>query len=341
MQGDHQPWTLNRPPKKILAIRYQAMGDVVITLPYLNYIRRTFPDTALHFLTRQEVADIPESLVLFDKVISVGGGRSLIGQFFFTWLALSFLLRQRYEMVLDLQNHWLSRLVRKLLAPAAWCSFDKYSPLPAGERIQLTMGSLQWMSVLPDTQFNLKSPLALTTSILKKNGWNEGSRLIILNPAGAFPSRHWPLGNYVALARLLKKEFQDVQFLVVGLNSKLSEAARNFKKELLQDVIDLTGKTSPSEAFAIVRQVSLIVTEDSGLMHMAWVQGVPTLALFGSTRSDWSRPLGDAAHSLDSSDLPCGNCMLEVCKWGDNRCLTRYSAEFIFEKAHALLRHEK
>ncbi|MBY0433411.1 MAG: glycosyltransferase family 9 protein [Cyclobacteriaceae bacterium] len=341
MQGDNQPWTFNRSPKKILSIRYQAMGDVVITLPYLHFIKRKFPDTELHFLTRQEVADIPKSLVLFDKVISIKGGRSLLGQFFFTVLKLPFLLRQRYEMALDLQNHRLSRLVRKLLAPDAWCSFDKYSPLPAGERIQLTFGTLQWTSVHPDTQFNLKSPPVLTMSILKKHGWNEGSRLIILNPAGAFPSRHWPLENYVAFAKLFKKEFQDVQFLVVGLSSKLSEAAWNLKSELPQCVINLTGKTSPSEAFAIVKQASLIITEDSGLMHMAWVQGVPTLALFGSTRSDWSRPLGDSSHCLDSSDLSCGNCMLEICKWGDNRCLTRYSPEFIFETAQALLRHEK
>jgi len=73
------------------------------------------------------------------------------------------------------------------------------------------------------------------------------------------------------------------------------------------------------------------------LMHMAWVSGIPTLAIFGSSRSDWSTPLGKHTKLLSSSDLECGNCLREVCIFGDNRCLTRYSPAFIFEKAQELL----
>ena len=71
---------------------------------------------------------------------------------------------------------------------------------------------------------------------------------------------------------------------------------------------------------------------------MAWVSGIPTLALFGATRSDWSRPLGEHTFLLDSSDLPCGNCMEAVCKFGDVHCLTRYTPEEVFQHSLNLIR---
>jgi heptosyltransferase II len=83
------------------------------------------------------------------------------------------------------------------------------------------------------------------------------------------------------------------------------------------------------------------LSEDSGLMHMSWVSGIPTLALFGSTWSVRARPLGNHSLFFDSSDLECGACRQEICKYGDVHCLTRYKAEFIFDKAVSLINSQK
>jgi len=80
-----------------------------------------------------------------------------------------------------------------------------------------------------------------------------------------------------------------------------------------------------------------VLSEDSGLMHMAWVSGTPVVALFGSTRSDWSRPLGPRSVFLDSSDLSCGACMQATCRRGDVFCLSRRSPEEVFARAVSLL----
>ena len=104
-----------------------------------------------------------------------------------------------------------------------------------------------------------------------------------------------------------------------------------------ENVISIVNQTTPSQAFAVLQHARFVLSEDSGLMHMAWVSGVPTLALFGSSRSDWTQPLGRSSLFLGSSDLPCGNCMQEVCRYGDVHCLTRYTPEFVFEKASRLV----
>jgi ADP-heptose:LPS heptosyltransferase len=116
--------------------------------------------------------------------------------------------------------------------------------------------------------------------------------------------------------------------------AKATEIATN----LGEHCIDLTGRADQLEAFAIVGRARFVLSEDSGLMHMAWTQGTPTLALFSDSRRDWSAPQGSWSDCLDSSDLPCGPCGLMVCKFGDNRCLTRYPAAQVFERAERLAR---
>src|SRR6266487_1363144 len=141
-------WTKTTRPKRILAIRLQAMGDLVITLPYLQSLRKTLPAaTRLDLLTREEVESIPLNINLFDHVYSIGGGRNFKKQFALTWLMLPKILLKRYDVVLDLQNTLISKLVRKAVMPHAWSEFDKISPVPAGERTRLTIEAAGFASV--------------------------------------------------------------------------------------------------------------------------------------------------------------------------------------------------
>ena len=164
----------------------------------------------------------------------------------------------------------------------------------------------------------------------------NNNKLIILNPAGAFETRNWTLENYVEFAKLWLQLFPATQFLILGVNN-ISSKANYFKKELNDHLINLVNKTTPAQAFVIIQRVAMTLTEDSGLMHMSWVSGIPTLALFGSTRGYHAKPLGEKSFLFDSSDLPCGNCMLEICKYGDTHCLTRYMPQMVFEKAIELV----
>ena len=96
-----KPWTSPLPPKRILAIRLQAMGDVVITLPYLQHLRNSLPSsTRLDFLTRTETEDIPRNLHLFDRIFSIGGGRNHKKQILSTLFLIPKLLMQKYEAVI-------------------------------------------------------------------------------------------------------------------------------------------------------------------------------------------------------------------------------------------------
>ena len=215
--------------------------------------------------------------------------------------------------------------------------FDKYSPFSAGERNRLTIEAAGLGEISMSNQFKLKDSLK-GSAILQSRGWNGQDQLVVLNPAGFFETRNWAIDNYVRFAELWLQRFPKTKFIVLG-TSFVAGKAELLKQQLGEKFINLVGLTSPSEAFAVLQHATLILSEDSGLMHMAWVSGVPTITLFGSTRSDWSRPLGKHSFFFDSSDLPCGNCMDSICRMGDIRCLARISPAGVIEKAFDLLRY--
>ncbi len=307
---------------RILAIRLQATGDVVITLPYLNSLMRLLPDAQLDFLTREETAPIPRSLSLFSRVFAIGGGRSFKRQCLSTAVLLPRLLVRGYDVVLDLQNNEISRWVTSAIRPERRSLFDNTSPIPAGERTRLAIEDSGLGPIKIDTDLRLRN-LETADAVLGSSGLGAEHRLVILNPAGAFPSRNWPLASYVRFARAFQElDSRPVKFLVLGLPG-IRAKAESLHSELDDCLVNLVGRTTPDEAFALVQRADLVLSEDSGLMHMSWVAGVPTLALFGSSRGDWSRPLGPRSLCLDSSDLECRFCMEAECRFGDVRCLTR------------------
>jgi heptosyltransferase-2 len=331
-----RPWKENTLPERILIIRLQAMGDVVATLPYIQQLRNSLPSTTrIDFLTRQEVEDIPNSIVLFDNIFVIKGGRDLKKQIVYTSSMLPKLFRQRYDVIIDLQNNNLSRLVRKALLPKAWSAFDRFSPIAGGERYRMTIEAAGLGRNWAVNKFSLTHPKS-GKEILEANGRLEEEDVVVLNPAGAFSTRSWDLNNYVAFAKSWLHLFPRSRFVVLG-TSFIAPKTMILKRELGDSLINLVGKTTPSEAFAVLQEVKLVLSEDSGLMHMAWVSGIPTFGLFGSTRTDWVRPLGDHTFFLDSSDLPCGHCMQEECRFHDVHCLTRYTPELVLNHALALL----
>jgi heptosyltransferase-2 len=335
-----KPWEKKSLPRRILAIRLQAMGDLVITLPYLQYLKKNLPEnTVLDLLTREEVEAIPGNIDLFDNIYAIGGGRNGKKQLLHTIWLLPKLLLQQYDVVIDLQNNMLSKIVRKTLMPEAWSVFDRWAPVPAGECTRLAIEAINLGRCFTDASFKIKNSQK-NTGLLIKNGWDGVSELVVLNPAGAFETRNWPMAHYVEFAKLWLRHFPSTQFLLVGVNF-IAAKAIYLQERLKNKVINLVGQTSPVDAFSIIQKVKFVLSEDSGLMHMAWVSGIPTVALFGSTRSDRATPLGRHTLLLHSSDLACGNCMLETCIHGDNRCITRYSPEFVFEKASFLLNNLK
>src|SRR5688572_28418627 len=244
-----RPWRSAAPPARILAIRLQAFGDTVLTLPYLSALRRLLPDATLDFLTREEVSDLPKCLTLFDRVFEIGGARRARYQLLSALRLTPALRRRRYDIVIDLQCNHISRVVRRLLSAPAWSEFDRFSPRLAGERTRLTIDAIGLgpLDVIPDLVLRDR---AAGARVLREAGWDGTGDLVVLNPAGAFPGRNWPLDAYVQFARLWR-ERAPARFVILG-QKPLAERAAYLNAQLRDDVIDLEiGRASCRERVEI------------------------------------------------------------------------------------------
>ena len=144
-----RPWTRAAAPGRVLAIRLQAMGDVVITLPYLTALRRKLPKTEVDLLTREETAEIPRSLQTFSRVFAIGGGRHFKKQCLSTLGLLPRLVARRYDVVIDLQNNEISRFVVAATRPRGVASTEEARSRPESVRARRSTppGSVRWSSI--------------------------------------------------------------------------------------------------------------------------------------------------------------------------------------------------
>jgi len=331
-----RPWRGRQPPARILAIRIQAMGDTVATLPYLSALRRQVPNVQLDFLTRSDYVDLPKSVDLATRVFALDGRRPR-AQVLSAIRLLPQLWARRYHVVIDLQRNRASRLVRRFLLPRAWSEFDRFSPILGGERFRLTIeaAGMGPLDVYPDLR--LREPEAGREKLLAA-GWNPAADLVILNPGGAVRDRHWPVERYAVFARLLGEGLpRPVQFAVLGIQ-KVADHAAALRHELGDQLVNLVNATSLREAVSIVRRARLMVSEDAGLMHVAWVLGVPTVGLFGASRWVWARPHGNYSVLVVACRRPDGVCMHGTCGVGAPSCLQRLPVERVLQAAQAALR---
>lgn len=329
-------WRGPTSPSRLLAIRLEALGDTVLTLPYLSALHRLLPAARLDFLTREEVADVPKSVVLFDRVFEIGGGRNQQRQLLSALTRVPRLWSRRYDVVIDLQRNRISRIVRRLLNPVSWSEFDRFSADLAGERTRRTIEAvgLGQLRVRPDLK--VKVPHAGVHK-LRSAGWDGESDLVVLNPAGAFRDRNWPLSGYVEFAHgWAERSVRPVQFLLLGLRT-IAEKARFIQRALGRQAIDLVGRDTAGEAFAILRRATLVISEDSGLMHMSWVAGTPTIGLFGASRWVWARPHGNYSELVRTCRRTDGDCMDGTCREGTPHCLAQLQPAPVVELGLRLL----
>jgi heptosyltransferase II len=330
-----KPLSKGKHVKKILAIRLQATGDVVISLPYLQSLKEQLPkDVVLDLMVREECKVIPQHLTIFNRVHVLQGGRNSKWQLFFFLLMLPKLWWQGYDVLMDLQNHRLSKVMRRLLRVKVFCVFDRTSTDYAGDRYRNTINTIGFPTVQFQIIHSFKNIDA--RSVLAKFNL-ENVSYVVINPGGAFANRNWELSKYVDLCNLWKKEMDsNTKFLLLGI-SKISEQATFFENELGSSLINLVNKTTQIEALVLLSKARVVISEDSGLFHMSYAVGTPTIGIFGSTRNDWTNPNLPHTYCFNSSDLPCGNCMLEICIYSDIRCLTRVKPSQVMNEARKLL----
>jgi ADP-heptose:LPS heptosyltransferase len=328
----------SRDPKRVVVIRLHAFGDTAITFPLLAALRRRLPEARLDVVTDVRSADLFKAHRDVSRVVAFDARLPKYPKGAAVLLAAATLRARAVPAVLDLQRDRWSQFLTRLLTPGAWAAFDRHAPKTALTRYLDAADALGLGPLVPVLAPHARDELRRAAEErLLHAGW-EGGQLVCLNPAAGWETRQWPVARWVELAKRLDARGCRLMLLaaapVPARFALLRDALGGTPRAHL---LDFTGRTTAGEALALVAHASLCVSEDSGLMHLAWVQGIPTLALFGASRSAWSRPEGLRSDGFYSEDLSCGACMQPVCARGDLHCLMRVSVDDVETRAASLM----
>ena len=147
---------------------------------------------------------------------------------------------------------------------------------------------------------------------------------IVYCPGASYgPAKKWP--HFPALALL-----QEADKIVVLGSRDDSESAQEIERMAPGRITDLTGKTSLHEVAAIMSSARAVISNDSGLMHLAGYIGTPVIGLFGSTNPLWTRPLGEKSIGIYVHE-PCSPCFEKACRYNHYRCLGKITPEAVRE----------
>ena len=164
----------------------------------------------------------------------------------------------------------------------------------------------------------------------------RNSKLILLQPGARWKNKRWPAKFFAELVRALAGKFPDARFAILGdkgdqpLGEIILQAAP-------EKVLNLCGATSLPEMIEIVRRCDLMVTNDTGPMHVAAALGKPLVALFGPTAPERTGPYGQLENVLRLK-LPCSPCLKSDCSIENtDECLRALPPALVLARVEKLL----
>jgi heptosyltransferase II len=197
---------------------------------------------------------------------------------------------------------------------------------------------------VPDLRENLPAPrleadLNEASRVSARFNLDTRVPLVVFCPGAEYGSaKRWPPEHFAALAKIVGQSFPYTQIVALGSgkDAPLAQAIA----ERAPNVRNLCGQTSLSEACALISRAGAVVTNDSGLMHVAAALRRPLVALYGSTDPRHTPPLSDLA-KVQWLHLECSPCFQRECPLGHLNCLREMSAEQVFGDLRGMLLGER
>jgi lipopolysaccharide heptosyltransferase II len=307
----------------VLLVRFSSIGDILLTTPLIRATARRHPDAKLVYVTKRSMAPLVSEHPGVAEVVSLDPDESVRH------------LAQRLRTLapthaLDLHANLRSAALR-LLVRCSWSGFAKHKfarsvlvstkvdlygpPVPVAERYFEAARSLD---VRPDGQpprfFLSPGARDRVDRWLVERGLGNAS-VAALAPGAAHATKRWPIAHWIALAQRLR----GAGYAVVPVGGPDD---RGLAQQLAAD--SPAGEFSLQETGALLARARVVVSGDTGVMHMATGVGAPVVALFGPTVEQFGFFPYHARSVVLQRDLacrPCSSTGTPACPLGHHRCL--------------------
>lgn len=335
--------------RKILVREVNWVGDAVLTLPALDALDRRFPEAEIVVLGRRWVAGLFGGRRSVDRVLayeSAGAHRGLPGR----WALARALRRDGFDLAVLFPNSfdaaavpWLAGIPRRVGYPTDGRRLLLTHPVRAaarpGERHQVfryldLVGALGATGeAVPRLAVTAEAARA-AEEILARHGVDAGATWIAVNPGSVYGSaKRWPAERFAAVADALTAR-RGVRAVLIGSGGE-TPVLRSVAQAMREPALVLGGRTEIGTLPGLLRRARLLVTNDTGAMHVAAAVGAPVLAIFGPTDLEATGPLGPRCRTV-RAPVPCSPCLLRECPI-DHRCMTGVTVDEVVRAAEELL----
>jgi lipopolysaccharide heptosyltransferase II len=332
---------------KILIIRLSSIGDIILTTPLLRSIRATYPLAVITYITKKQYAsllvDSPYigELIAFDKSEGFRGLRKIKRQ----------LRDQHFDACLDIHNNWRSRFLRFGLGARLITTYPKYiirRSLLVRFKINLYrhirpvylryFEAARKLNVQYDGKGSeIHFPEAASekvTGILKSFGYAFDTPLVVICPGATYFNKKWLTEGFIKTGRYLRDEKS--AFVIIHGGRDDRDVCENIAAQIGDHSCSLAGTLSLPESAALLKSSSLVIANDSGLLHMAQSQKRPVVGIYGpTTRELGFFPIEENSTVVETS-LSCRPCTpkgLNYCPKGHFKCMKDISPEMVIQAA--------
>jgi len=316
-------------PLRVVIRSSNWLGDAVMNVPAVRAVKVSRPDLHLAVLTPQKLADMWEQVEEVDEVLALDDSSSVF--------QAARLLREKFDVAIVLPNSFRTA-VEVFLA-----QIPRRVGLPGHHR--------KWLlNQIPKPRKSGKHPIHHATRylrIVEKLGANPTTvevarrltaksdlvRIGICPGAEYGPAKRWPVERFRAVMEEVSRRRECV-WVILGV-TKDRPLAQCLLDGFSGQAEDLTGKTSLKELITELQSTRLLLTNDTGTMHLAALLEVPTVSIFGSTEPLLTGPTGNN-HTVIRHQVECSPCFLRECPL-DFRCMKSIEPAEVTEKVLRLL----
>ena len=327
-------------PDKILIRTPNWLGDLMMSTAFIQAVLNHYKSIQVDLIVRKGFESIP--LPHRGKIIVYDKKQTSLFQFA---REIKF---NKYDQIFVLPPSFSSAFM------ACWSRIPKRTGYPGdGRRIwlndqkqyktphrtqHLISEYLQMLEPSPNRPYFPHLPVDgkwISTQI-KLSGLNLPRNFITIAPGAKYgPAKMWPMQSYQKLVELLSDK--GIPSVILGTEDerKLGEAITAKSKQ----VSNLCGKTSLLEMIAVMAKSKLLVSNDSGTMHVMSALAKPQIALFGSTSTVWTGPVNPLAEVI-TVNYKCSPCFKRTCKYQHYECLTGISPERVLGSILKIVNNE-
>ena len=319
---------------KILFITLSNIGDVILTLPALDYLKEKFPQAQFTVMVGPRSQEIFKNnpyinkLIIYDKYAPL---RQKVKLFFG-------LRKEHFDLVVDFRNTFFGALLPARFRTSPFL----YIPSNIRHMKERNLYRLQRALKMPISLNYTTAAKFLFISqqdrehinrLLEKNNISPADKIVIVAPVARGAARRWEKTKFSQLSGQLSKDYKVI--LVGALSDKA--VIQDILSNCAGKVFDFSGLTNQAQLAYLIQRSALLIACDTGVTHLASYMGAPVLVLVGGGDEKKYGPWSSKETAVISRELSCRPCKDAQCRFGTLDCLRLIKVEDVLKAAKGIL----